>query len=247
MKEIQNAYDKEDFYENYKKMRDGKINANELLEIPVMKAMLDDVTNKTVIDLGCGNGCMSRYFVENGASKVLGLDISNNMLMEASEINNLKEITYKNLPLENLDTINEKFDLAYSSLAFHYIEDYEKLIKDIYNLLNDDGILLFSQEHPIVTAPILKDVDKYIEVNGKRYYLLSDYNNISLREKKWYNDVLIKYHRNLSVIINTLIKQGFEILEIKESEANDKIVEIVDKYKYQNDRPYFLFIKARKK
>ena len=228
-------------------MRDGKINANELLEIPVMKSMLDSLSDKTIIDLGCGNGSMSRYFIEKGAKKVLGLDISNNMLKEASMMNNLDEITYQNLPLENLDTIKEKFDMAYSSLAFHYIEDYEKLIKDIYNLLNDNGLLLFSQEHPLVTAPILNGVNKYLEVNDKRYYLISDYNNNSKREKLWYNDVIVKYHRNFPVIINTLIEQGFEILEIRESQADKKIIEIVDKYKYQSDRPYFLFIKARKK
>ena len=248
MKKIQNAYDEKDFYLKYKKMRDDKINANELLEIPVMKRLLDNLNGKSIIDLGCGNGGMSRYFIESGAQKVLAIDISINMLEEAKSINNLSAITYKNIALENLDSIDEKFDIAYSSLAFHYIEDYNKLIKDIYNLLNDDGILLFSQEHPIVTAPILtKDSAKYTEIENKRYYYLSDYNNNSKREKLWNDTIVKKYHRNFSTTINTLINQGFEILEIYESQATKEAIEIVDKYKYQLDRPYFLFVKARKK
>lgn len=248
MENIENTYDKDEFYLEYKKMRDTKLNANELLEIPVMKSLLDNLSNKSIIDLGCGNGCMSRYFIESGAKKVLGLDISNNMLNEAKEINALDNITYQNLPLENLDAIDQKFDIAYSSLAFHYIEDFEKLIKDIYNLLNDDGILLFSQEHPLVTAPIINpELGKYLTKDDKRYYYLSDYNNISKRDKLWNDTIVKKYHRNFSITINTLIKQGFEILEIQESQPNKKAIELIEKYKYQIDRPYFLFIKAIKK
>ena len=44
-------------------------------------------------------------------------------------------------------------------------------------MLYDRGILLFSQEHPIATAAILsEEIDKKIEINNKRYYLISDYN-----------------------------------------------------------------------
>ena len=247
MKNIDNVYDREGFYNEYKKMRDGKINANELIEIPTIKSMLPDLKGKTIIDLGCGNGNMSRYFVENGASKVYALDVSNNMIEEAKLNNNLKEITYLTMPLEELDKIDEKFDIAFSSLAFHYIEDFSKLIKDIYNLLNDKGMLIFSQEHPLNTASILDEqTEKYIEINKKRYYLISDYNNNSKREIIWNNDKVIKYHRNFSLTINTIINKGFNLLQIKESKPNDEIIKIVDKYKYQNDRPYFLFVKAQK-
>ena len=37
MTEIQNVYDNEKFFNDYKEMRDSKINANELIEIPIMK------------------------------------------------------------------------------------------------------------------------------------------------------------------------------------------------------------------
>ena len=51
MKKIQNAYDKEEFYVQYKKMREEKANANELLEIPLMKELLNDLENKSIIKL----------------------------------------------------------------------------------------------------------------------------------------------------------------------------------------------------
>lgn len=247
MKKIQNAYDKKHFYNEYKAMKYNKINANELIEMPTIKTMLPNLDNLKIIDLGCGNGTMSKFFIDNGAKKVLALDVSKNMINEAKENNYHHSIIYDVLPMEKLNTIKEKFDLAYSSLAFHYIEDFDKLIKDINHLLNDDGMIVFSQEHPLNTATIMiDDLDNKIEIHGKRYYYLSDYNNNSKRVLNWNNEKVIKYHRNFSSLINTLIENGFEILQIKESNATNDIVKIVDKYKYQIDRPYFIFIKAKK-
>ena len=247
MNKPQNIYDNSSFYNEYKEMRERNINANELIEIPIMKTMLPDLKGKRILDLGCGNGSMSKYFIENGANYVLALDISNNMIEEAKEKNSDKNIAYQVLGMEKLSTINDKFDLVFSSLAFHYIEDFNKLIKDINNLLNNKGILLFSQEHPTVLAPILElGMEKRIEKNNSRYYLLNNYNENGKREFLWNNCAVVKYHRNFECIINTLIKNNFNLLQIKESMASKEAIELVDKYKYQKDRPYFLFMKAQK-
>lgn len=248
MKTIENAYDIETFYNEYKNMRSQKLNANELIEIPIIKTMIPNVKGSSVLDLGCGNGSMSKFFAINGAKKVLALDVSNNMINEARETNSDDNIVYKVLPMEMLEIVDEKFDVVYSSLAFHYIEDFNKLINDIYNLLNEDGILLFSQEHPLVTASILeKGLPKYVDINNKRYFYLSDYNNQGERHSKVAGTTLLtKYHRNFSTIINTLVQNDFKILEVKESYASDDVIKLVDKYKFQKDRPYFLFIKVQK-
>ena len=52
----QNIYDDEIFFEGYKKIRDNKINANNLFEIPTLFSMLPDLKNKRILDLGCGFG-----------------------------------------------------------------------------------------------------------------------------------------------------------------------------------------------
>jgi ubiquinone/menaquinone biosynthesis C-methylase UbiE len=215
--------------------------------MPIIKSMLPNLKNKKILDLGCGNGTMSKYFIDNGAYSVLAIDISTNMINEAKEKNSNEKITYKVCSMEDISKIKDKFDLVYSSLAFHYIEDFDKLIKEIYNLLNNNGILLFSQEHPLATATILEnDIDNKVEINKKRYYLLSDYNIVGKRNMIWNNTNVIKYHRNFSTTINTLINNNFSLLEIKESIASDEAIQLVPKYKYQNDKPYFMFIKVQK-
>lgn len=248
MNKPQNIYDNEKFYNDYIKLRENKINANDLLEIPTMKEMLPDLNGKKVLDLGCGYGEMSKYFIEKGATKVVACDISENMLNLANKVNAHKQIEYKLLAMEELNKLDEKFDLVFSSLAFHYIEDFDKLIKDIYSHLNENGILLFSQEHPLTTCTKHLDKDaKKLDINGKRFHLLSDYNVVGKRESNWNVAGVIKYHRNFKTTINTIIKNGLEILEIDESWARKEAVETSVKYLNQNDKPYFLFVKAKKK
>ena len=45
------------------------------------------------------------------------------------------------------------FDLAYSSLAWHYIEDVAGLLTILHRAMVPGGHLIFSTEHPIYTAP----------------------------------------------------------------------------------------------
>lgn len=247
MKKPQNIYDDKHFFDEYIDMRENKLNANDLIEIPTIKNMLPDLQGKSVLDFGCGAGGMSKYFVEKGACKVLALDISKNMIAHAKEINNDNKIQYKVMEMENISKIKEKFDVVFSSLAFHYVEDFEKLMKDISNLLKPNGVLLFSQEHPFETAIILqRDMKRYVEINDKRYFLLSDYNNMGERFLNWNVDGVIKYHRNFSCVVNSVIKAGLNIVEIQESQPLPQAIEKVEKYKYQKDKSYYLFIKARK-
>ncbi len=247
MKKPQNIYDNQVFFDEYNAMRNQEANANNLIEIPIIKSMLPELIGKDILDIGCGAGGMSRYFAEKGAKSVLALDISENMLNEARRLTPQNNVTYQNLAMEDLSSLKGQFDIVFSSLAFHYVEDFEKLCQDIAGLLRKGGQLIFSQEHPITTAPIFDSPRKaYLELDGRRYFIYSDYNNNSKRVVEWNHSNVEKYHRNFEVIVNALINAGLSIVELKESTASKDAIEKVEKYKYQKDRPYYLFIKAVK-
>ena len=76
--------------------------------------------------------------------------------------------------------LTEKYDVVVSSLAIHYVEDFNKLCHDVYNILTDKGYFIFSQEHPIGTGVILNkecNLKDTIKIGNKDYFLVSDYNN----------------------------------------------------------------------
>ena len=133
----QNIYDIKTFSEAYDKMRyeNKGMNANDLIEIPNFRKLIPNLSNKKVLDLGCGYGENDIYCKALGSKEVLGIDISKHMLNIALTNNKDKDITYKLMAMEDIDKLEDKFDVVISSLAIHYVKDYDKLIKDIYNLL----------------------------------------------------------------------------------------------------------------
>lgn len=244
----QNIYDNKDFFDSYKALRETDDNYNVLLEQPAMKELLPEIENKSVLDLGCGfgNNCMD--FVNMGAENVIGIDISKNMLSVAKENSNHNRIEYINMPIENLSELDKSFDFIYSSLCFNYVENFNKLISDIYNHLNDNGILLFSQEHPIVTAGAGKS-NKYVrdEESKELLFCLGSYQDSSQRRvEKWFVDGVIKYHRTFSSIINSLCDNGFIIDKVAEPIPSESALKKRDGLKKEFVKPTFLIVKAHK-
>lgn len=246
----QNIYDDKEFFKKYDELRIEKrgLNANDLIEIPAFRNIMPDVTGKKILDLGCGYGENDKYYKELGAKSILGLDISTHMIDIANKYNKLSDIDYKVMAMEDISQINDKFDIVISSLAFHYIKDYNKLLKDIYNLLNKDGYLIFSQEHPFKTCiKYTENVKKgHIIIDNKYFGLFSDYNRPGMRTKEWFEKNVIKYHRTFSEIINVLVKNGFYVERIEEPVATQDALNKNPKYINQLDRPFFLIIKAKK-
>lgn len=58
----QNIYDNERFFDGYRKLRENKVNANNLFEIPALFSLLPDLRGKKVLDLGCGFGALHAVY-----------------------------------------------------------------------------------------------------------------------------------------------------------------------------------------
>ena len=245
----QNIYDNEEFFKGYQELRNNseEVSSNDLIEIPQLFQLIGDVKDKTILDIGCGAGGHDRKLIQLGAKSVLGIDISKRMIEEAIKNNDSDSIKYQVLSMNELEKIDEKFDLVVSSLAIHYVEDYDNLCKKVYNLLNDGGYFVFSCGHPMDSAVILKNYDKnYVQIDGKKYFLLSDYNNEGKRVSHWFVDGVETYHRNMSHLINGLIDAGFKLQRVNESYATDDAIKIRPKLIEQKDHSYYVFIKAEK-
>lgn len=243
----QNIYDNEKFFESYKLLRQSNDNYNILLEQPAMKKLLPDLKDKSVLDLGCGFGINCMDFVNAGAKSVTGVDISENMLSIARKNDNHPQIEYINMPLEELDKLNKKYDIIYSSLCFNYIRDFDKLTRDIHSLLTTGGYLVFSQEHPIVTASA-GFANKYIiDDEGNKMFCFCNYQNKEIRRvEKWFVDGVIKYHRTFSTIINTLCNNGFLINKVVEPVPSDYALSKRPGLSKEFIKPTFLIVKAVK-
>ncbi len=242
----QNIYDNEIFFEGYKRIRDNENNANNLFEIPALFSMMPDLNGKKVLDLGCGFGEHCRRFVNDGADQVTGIDISEKMLEVARKENSDSKISYINLAMEDIAQLNERFDVVISSLAFHYVEDFSGVVKNIYKMLYEGGLFIFSQENPLCTCHSGGDRWTRDEKGDKIYLNLANYGVEGERESVWFVNNVKKYHRTFSTIMNTLIEAGFHIEKMIEPLPTDQLLEEYPEYKDLFHKPDFLLIRARK-
>lgn len=248
MHKPQNIFDNPTFFEGYKELRARENNYNNLLEQPAMAALMPDVSGKTVLDLGCGAGHNCLNFVRRGAAEVVGVDLSEKMLAVAKEECSDEKITYLRMSMTEAGTLGRTFDLVYSSLAFHYVEDFPALAKTLYSLLNDGGTLLFSQEHPLTTATPDDGGHFNHDENGERIsYTFSDYNRPGRREATWFVGGVEKYHRTFSDIVTALAEVGFVIERMEEPRPSEDALMRIPKMIGEFIKPSFLIVKAGKR
>ncbi|WP_404427479.1 class I SAM-dependent methyltransferase [Ureibacillus chungkukjangi] len=244
----QNIYDNQVFFKQYTALRDSGVTANDFVEQPAIKSLLTAIEGKKVLDLGCGAGAFAKYCVEKGAAKVVAVDISKNMIEKARKENLHEKIDYLCSPIEELDLHNQTFDIIVSSLAIHYIEDYPKLIDKIKSLLIANGEFVFSTEHPLVTArkEVISNWVRDSEGN-KLHWAVDHYKQEGKREGYWYVNGVVKYHRTVSTLINTLIEKGLTLERIIEPTSISGGIELRPKLIDEERRPSFIVIKAKKK
>ena len=119
----QNIYDDPEFFAGYSRLDRSVEGLAGAAEWPALRALLPDLRDAKVVDLGCGFGWFCRFARAQGAARVLGLDVSVRMLARARAMTSDAAITYEQADLERLDLPAASFDLAYSSLVLHYIAD----------------------------------------------------------------------------------------------------------------------------
>ena len=242
----QNIYDDESFNRAYSQLREQSTGLNDVLEIPAFRSLLPDLSGKVVLDLGCGFGECCQWYSFQGAKRVIGIDISSKMIERARREDADSKIQYTCVPIEDAEFSFGEFDLVVSSLMFHYVADYELLVRKIYHWLKPGGFLLFSQEHPVATAKRTPEGWCRNADGLKLHWVLDDYSEESLREQAWLGARVIKYHRTTETIINSLIDTGFSIRRILEPTPLHEAELLRPELKNERRRPPFLIVKAQK-
>ena len=87
-------YDDENFFSSYSQMTRSKLGLYGAGEWECVKTLLPDVSDKRILDLGCGFGWHAKYFAQKGAKEINAIDISEKMLQKAKEINDDRKILY---------------------------------------------------------------------------------------------------------------------------------------------------------
>ena len=152
-------------------------------------------------------------------------------------------IEYRLSAIEDLDLPPESFDAVISSLAFHYVERFDLVCRQLRRCLTSGGSLVFSVEHPIFTA--LASQDWHCGSDGERlHWPVDDYSREGERRATWLAEDVVKYHRTLATYVNNLIDAGFRITRLSEPEPTPEMLRDRPDLADEVRRPMFLLIAA---
>ena len=92
-----------------------------------------------VLDIGCGGGNFTRWYVELGCTpkNIVGIDIDYELIFEAQKLNS--GILYIN---RDIHEENGKYDIITMNTSLMCMTKKQLIIDKIYALLNTDGVLV---------------------------------------------------------------------------------------------------------
>lgn len=240
----QNIYDQADFFEGYSRLDRSVAGLDGAPEWPALRALLPDVSGLSIVDLGCGIGWFSRWARAHGARDVRGLDLSEKMLARARAAGADAAISYERADLDELSLPKARFDLAYSSLALHYVGDAARLFRTVHQALVPGGTFVFSTEHPIYMAPTHPGWS--IDAAGRKTWPVDRYLVEGPRSTDWFAKGVVKHHRTIGTTLNLLIKAGFVIGQVEEFCPTQAQIAARPELAEELERPMFLLVKARR-
>lgn len=238
----QNIYDDPDFLAGYETLDRQVRGLDGAAEWPALQALLPELTDVRVMDLGCGFGWFSRWAADAGAASVLGVDVSIKMLDRAKADTTATNVTYQRSDLDDFVAADDSCDSIFSSLTFHYVKDLDRLLSMAARAITTNGSLVFSVEHPIYSAPSSQSFE--VGANSQRIWPLDNYLVEGERITRWFVDGVRKEHRTLATYVNAVIDAGFRVDRIVEWGPTAAEVSAHPERADDLDRPWFLLVRA---
>ncbi|HJU45882.1 MAG TPA: methyltransferase domain-containing protein [Chitinophagaceae bacterium] len=120
-----------------------------------------------VLDVGCGNGVISRSLGERGFN-VKGIDISEKAIARAIELNTFPNVKFAVISAEQLVVDGNRYHAVICSEVLEHLNDPGKLLNVLYQVLHDDGVLIVTVPNGrgprelLVTRPVI-----YLQKNNR--------------------------------------------------------------------------------
>lgn len=216
----QNIYDDPKFLAGYSEFPRSRDGLEATSEWPALRALLPEIAGKRVVDLGCGFGQLSRWLGEAGARSVLGIDLSEKMLARAVAETSNPAVSYRRGNLDELVLEPQSAELIVSSMALHYVEDFDRISSMLFTALTPGGQLVFSVEHPIYAARA--EPEWVTAADGRQAFAIADYLIEGRRVTNWIVDGIVKFHRTIGTMLNSLTGAGFAYGAVNEWKPSDE-------------------------
>lgn len=176
--------------------------------------LLGSLTNKKVLDLGCGEGESLEYLYRKGAKEIYGLDISSMQIEKARRRFEEFPDHFVVSPMEHQTELpKDYFDIAISIFSIGYTSNLDAVFKNVRNYLKEGGYFVISWTHPFYNCLNIREdnsvtiATSYFDEQSKQIFKGPD--KIELMQKNFM----------ISSIVNTATAHGFFVEKILEEKT----------------------------
>jgi len=195
----------------------------------------------SVLDIGCGEGQISRLAGYVGASRVVGIDPTWAQLSVARQ--RAGPPAYCRGVADTLPFAAASFDAVVACLVFEHIQDVDRALGEVGRVLRPGGRFLFFLNHPLLQTPGSGWIDD--RILEEQYWRIGPYLTEDSGLEEMDKDVYIPFvHRPLSRYVNAMAAAGLLIERMDEPPPPPGFLERAEEYKDAATIPRLLFLRA---
>jgi len=203
--------------------------------------LLGDLNGKRVLELGCGGGQNSIAFAKQGATAI-GIDFPAEQLAFARRLVEREgiKVELRQGDLADLAFLRaDSIDLAFSAYAFGFVEDLNRVFRQVHRVLKVGAPLVFSLPHPAYDMIDDDDPDQPLLI--RRSYF-----DRSAIDYEWNGIPFTDYHHTISDLYMGLVRSSYRVDVILEPEPNPSGPRSPDWREAFRYVPRTLIVRARK-
>jgi len=221
---------------------------------PCVEQLMGDVKGLHLLDAGCGEGYLARYYAERGA-RVVGVDFSPKLIDLCQQQSKKLAIEYHVGDICNLSFLKDRsFQRVLCNLVLLNVEHYDKALAEFYRVLEPTGFLVFSIVHPAfnIYGPGKWELTEKDPKTGRRtgrYFVVDRYFEEMEYSARWssrtgedFPQEFSFFHRPISSYAAALFRAGFHLAALEEP----KPVTSSPFFEREQRIPFFLVFKAVK-
>jgi SAM-dependent methyltransferase len=195
-----------------------------------------------LLDVGCGEGQLSRRMAGHGAWTV-GVDPTSGQLVTAAARGG--DVRYARAGAEALPFAGGAFDTVVICLTLEHLDPFEPAIDEIARVLTPGGRFCCFLNHPLLQAPGSGWIDDHIL--GEQYWRVGPYLPDDVAMEEVAPGIRLPFmHRPLSRYINVMAERGLLVERMEEPPPPPGFVAQAWEYAEAATIPRLLLLRARK-
>jgi SAM-dependent methyltransferase len=210
--------------------------------LPIAAAELGDA--RTILDIGCGDGQISRMMASVGAT-VVGIDPTWNQIRVAQARGGGAH--YLRSTAAELPFADASFDATVACLVFEHIDAVDDAIAEVARVTRPGGRFCFFLNHPLLQTPGSGWIDDHIIDPPEQYWRIGQYLVETETIEQVELGVYIRFvHRPLSRYLNALCEHGLVLERMLEPAPPHGFLERAPEYPDAATIPRLLYLRLRR-